>query len=203
MNDKEEYKVHDSVEDFIESLGGPIPWYKRIWYKLSGSSGVFRHSIPFWTTYWFQKIFRKDHIADFEAWELGSHIVDYVYPRLKRYIELERHGYPTAFCDWDEGELGNPFKNKEELEKAVSEGNHYGGGMDGWNEVLRKIMVFIEFEHLENCTVDDERFNEYYRRNGFDLEGYCPYGQPGYKEFRKAYEEGKELFGKFFLAMWD
>lgn len=181
----------------------PDPLPIRVFYRVFGKYGLIRTDIPFWFRETIQKIFRKDHISDSEVWNLNSEIIKFTYPRLKRFIASERLGYPNEFVEYEEGEIGTPFKSKEEYEKAIKDGRHIGGGPDKWEEVLHKIMVFVEFEYIDITTSDDKIYNDYYKRNGFDLKGYCPYGQPGYEEFRRAYEEGLELFGKFFLSFWD
>ena len=100
--------------------------------------------------YFFQKIFRG--FSDQETWNLDTGILEYVYPRLKRYKEIA-FGWPTD------------FESEEE-----------------WKEVLDKIILWIEYQ------IDKRDWLEDFKENGV--------------EYSKYYEEGLNLFNKYWSHFW-
>jgi hypothetical protein len=111
-----------------------------------------------------QRIFRKDHIADLDLFDLDLNLALYIYPRIKAFVKAEKPGYPGYFAEYLESE----WKSREEYDKAVKEGKIAGGGAEAWNAVLQEILFAFEWKVLNEKS--DAEPNERAHR-GFELFG--------------------------------
>jgi len=54
----------------------------------------------------------------------------WIYPRLKKFISMERMGYPGIFSEYSE----NEWANREGYDKAIADGIHLGGAAKRGNK---------------------------------------------------------------------
>lgn len=122
---------------------------KSIFWRTIG----FFENLPYMFKMFFQKVFRKDHVSNNQIWDCCSYLARYIYPRIKRFYEGKRVGYPSAFIEYDEGG-GTGFKNKQKYDQAKKDGWIEGGGPEAWEEVLKEIFFAFEFMKAE----EDNKF---------------------------------------------
>ena len=162
-NHKEDLKTY-TIEEFRSTLfdrSDLTVWdyiSNYTWWPLVRLSGRVYYNIK--KTY--QKIVKGR--ADEEIWDLGSHIVKYVYPRLKEYRDMDRSGFPYN---------GKDICTEEDWIKIV-------------DKMIDAFRIYLEDENAEWT---------YYKDGIFDDEE-C-------SKCMSQMEEGFELFGKHFLALWD
>lgn len=165
-----------------------------------------------------QKVFRKSHTSYREIWNLHSYMAPYIYRKLKEFYDADRVSYPMAFSEYD----GHSWTSKKEYEKEMSEGTIVGGGMDAWNGILEEMLFAFDFythadgrnkkqekkfyerwnlespfekkeenKHVSNLPFLNDGDRVFY--HNFDLE----------REYYNRAQKGAELFGKYFLSLWD
>jgi hypothetical protein len=91
--------------------------------------------------YMLQRIFRSNHIADIDRWNMGFCMARWLYPRIKAFVAQNRHGYPGCFSEYHE----NEWKCREEYDQAVRDGKILGGGAEAWNNILQEILFAFEW----------------------------------------------------------
>ncbi len=115
---------------------------EKLYYRITGKLEYIYWQIR----YFFQRLFRKNHLSDYDAFECVSSIVHKVYPLVKNYYETKRVGYPMDFIEWEEG-CGY---TKEEYEEYKQSGDILGGGPEAWEKVLQEIIFAFEWFLCEN-----------------------------------------------------
>jgi hypothetical protein len=88
-----------------------------------------------------QHVFSKGHISYKDLWSLDFVFAKWMYPRLKRFIASNRHGYPSDFSEY----VDHEWKSREEYDKAISDGRIHGGGMEAWNKILNEMLFWFEW----------------------------------------------------------
>lgn len=200
---------------FVEKLDDwaldniPSPIY-RIPFRIGEFFDTLHH-------YW-QKIFFKSHTSYREIWNLHSYMAPYIYRKLKAFYEADRVSYPMAFSEYDEGS----FPSKDEYEKALKEGTIVGGGFEGWNTALREMLFAFDF-YANADSGDKKQEKRFYKRwnleNPFEekeenkhvssIDFLSDRDRVFYHNFEleQSYYEraqkGAELFGKYFISLWD
>jgi len=196
------------------------------------------HSIK----YTMQRIFRRYHLSDVDVWNLDSTMAKWIYPRLKEYIKMERHGYPSAFSEYDK----NYWRSKERYDEAIKNGKQLGGGPEAWEKVLQEMVFAFEWKlhyndrdtkqiakfckkwdiknpyekNIENkcvryeykclepdlatCTSDEPDLDVKEPDKYVYLHRDVHYYNVKHDiEIGERAQKGFELFGKFFLNLWD
>ena len=184
-----------NLEDLLKEYKEPSPFMRMI-YRIEN---FFKSNIPFFFRDTIQKIFRKDHVSDYEVYEICSVITKFVYPKLKRFAESDFEGTPFAFCDYDE----NAWKSREEYDEAINSGKIVGGEMAAWKAVLKKMLMSFEYENVEQFN--EKGANEFFKKWNYKIDVTCPgwMGLDEYKRFYTDYEEGFLLFGKYLGNLCD
>jgi hypothetical protein len=155
--------------------------------------------VPFRVRCFLEKVFRKDHISDFEIWELGFHITQYVYPRLVKFRALPRMGIPTQFCSSPE-EL---HMEKDKFDELVAKGEIIPGGEKKWNEILDKMIMAFEFDYKDVLFVEKE-LKPFCKKWGYEYKPFDEFIKSD--EYQRLYndvQEGFKLFGQHFQSLWD
>lgn len=88
-----------------------------------------------------QRLFRPHHLSDIDLWNLHSTMAKWIYPRLKRFINMKRMGYPGIFSEYSD----NEWANQESYDKAIADGTHLGGGNEAWEQTLNEIIFAFEW----------------------------------------------------------
>jgi len=197
--------IIEKIDDWaIEYIPGPI----------------YRIPIRIHDFYWygvvsfFQKVFRKSHTSDKEIWNLSHYLAPIIYRKLQAFYDTERVGYPAAFSDYSEYE----WKSKEEYEEKRKSEEIVGGGEDKWNEYLKEMLFAFEFFSLDDTfskkqqkffdkwgLVNPYRKTEDNKRisNLFGTEVILYHDLELEIEYYKRAQRGFELFGKYFMNLWD
>jgi hypothetical protein len=131
----------------------------------------------FYNLYWYKirqtvfKIFRKNHLSDLELWNPYVYIAKRALPLLQAYRNSERHGYPSAFSEWDENAM---TKEKYEEYKNLPEYDAqkiYGGGPEAWDKVLDEMIFALEYAVYESNgkkKKEDYFYKKYYGKTPHD-----------------------------------
>ena len=103
-----------------------------------------------------QRIFRRHHLSDIDLWGFDSTMAEWIYPRLKAFINKERHGFPGIFSEFNK----NEWENRESYDKAIVDGTHLGGGDEAWEQTLQEILFAFEWKlYFENYSTESQRDN--------------------------------------------
>jgi hypothetical protein len=114
--------------------------------------------------------------SDKDCWSLDYTIAKFVLPRLIRLKEM-KHGTPTAFFPKDK------WKYTKKEEKAA---------IKKWEETLDE-MIFA-MDYIANCRES----NYYPKKENPKAKDYAPL-----KKAQARAQSGFELFGKYFMSLWD
>lgn len=88
----EAYRREESLAERTKNiLSCPV---MVLWYKLK--------DIHIKIKYTLQRVFRG--YSDNEVWDLYAHAMEYIHPRFKAFVEMDRHGYPVDMTqkEWEE-----------------------------------------------------------------------------------------------------
>ncbi len=162
--------------------------------------------------YFFQKAFREHHSSDKELWNLYGYIIKFIYPKLLAFQKMERCGYPSAFCNFEDN-MG--FESQEQYDESVAKGEMTGGGPEAWEKVLDEMIFACEYTLHDEY---DKKYKFFYKK--WSLED--PHakkkenesksfidGKPFYfnvkleMEYSKRAQKGIELLGKHMMSLWD
>lgn len=166
--------------------------------------------------WFFQRVFRKNHTSDNQIWDLAYTLIDYIRPKLQAFIDTEKMGYPAIFSEYNE----NEWRSKEEYDKAIKEGKHLGGGPEAWDKVLKEMMFAFDFYHWDGEIKETDFLKKYnledpYEKkpeNKVEMDDNWPdflrdedyyHNLELHREYHRRAEKGLELFGKFFMNLWD
>lgn len=161
--------------------------------------------------YFFQKIFRKNHTSDRELWNLYGVIIKHMYPKLLAFKKLNRAGYPIGFSEFDDS-MG--YTNKEEYDKAIADGDMFGGGMEAWNKILDEIIFACEYTlhdeydkkykfFYEKWNLEDPHEVKEENRSDSLFGGDFYYNVKLDMEYSKRAQNGFKLLGEYMLSLWD
>lgn len=126
---------------------------------------------------------RKRGFDDSELWSLDYTILEFILPRLRRFREKKRWGWPGPCAifdiDWDD------FEALEDSEKADLD----QASIEEWDRMLDKMIRAIELNLkyqglFATYSKETDRLEE------------APY-------LKAEYEEGWFIFIKWFHALWD
>ena len=135
-------KLFKKLDDWaLKYVPGPL-------YRLPTNIKEFYYKLQ----YAFQLVFRKDHVPDRQVWNMYSYLVPYIYPRIKRFIESNRMGYPGIFSEYNE----NEWQCKEDYDEYIKNEKILGGGREAWDKILEEILFAFEFLKAE----EDEKFKK-------------------------------------------
>ena len=162
MKNKEDSSIDKSIWEIIDEKEDPSFPQKieRLFYKI----GYFFKNLYYNTIYLFQKIIRPHHTSDIELWNLDSALAKYLYKKIKAFSDMERHGYPSYFTEYNE----NEWESKEEYGEAVKKGKIGSGSYEAWNKTLDKILLALEYSiHVKDSIGETKKANEWYKKYGF------------------------------------
>jgi hypothetical protein len=118
-----------------------------------------------------------------ELWNLDTAILKFVLPRLRAFVKMKRNGYSDY-----------AFNSQEE-----------------WEDVLQKMLWALEQQIKPDCG--DKKFilvkGKYKWRKLEDGKNKLitlreeKYDSKGLKKHREKVQEGLDLFGKYWLCLWD
>jgi hypothetical protein len=185
------------------------------------------NELPYNIKYFFQKIYRKEHVSDCDFWSLDYHLAKIIYPKLKYFKNSRRVGYPIDFCEFDE----NAWRTKKEYDDAIKKGEITGGGPKEWENTLDKILFSFAWRLSDGLDLNKKDFRWMHRQIGVILKnerkkilgnkkeinelisewrnssykGYSIYNYPRnlHKKMDDISFEGTKLFGKYFWSLWD
>ncbi len=115
-------------------------------------------------------------IDPFDTWSMDVTLAEIILPMLIQ-LKATQHGYPNDFYEGD-------------IEKNIPPGE-IGGGPEAWAAVLDKMIWSFQ-------EIVDDNYMEKLRDDG--------YGREWYEKVQahdEKIQEGLNLFGKFYRALWD
>lgn len=137
----------EKIEDFDDFAFK----YLRPFYRL------FKTYIPdfkFWLKRNFQRLVRKNHLADVDTWNMCHTIGPNILKNLQAFYDYEGHGHPAYFSEWGyegctdtHGGLGI---TKEEYEEYKAKGIYGGGEMEAWKATVKEMIFAFEYNTLES-----------------------------------------------------
>lgn len=122
--------------------------------------------------YFFQKMFRSHHTADYELWGLGDHLAKIILPKLIAFRNMNLHGHPIDFSEWEEehGDYGGIGITKVDYDKAIESGDMVGGGLDKWLETLDEMIFSLEYmlyhDGYDNKGQPSRKRRMFYKKHG-------------------------------------
>lgn len=105
--------------------------------------------------WFFQKILRPDHVSDCELWNLGNHLAEIIYYKLKRFKRMERHGYPIGFSEYNPDDPAWP--SKKAYDADIKSGKIVGGGPDMWEKYIDEMIFAFGWQLAEGEWKKSER----------------------------------------------
>ncbi len=142
---------------------------------------------------WELKAFYQRRVRGFddsELWSLDHTILEFILPRLKRFREKARHGWPGP-----ESIFGVSSEYVESLSEETR-ANLDQCSIDEWNRMLDKMIRAIQLQiEYGGIFIKD---NPEYKDGDTDLETYV-----NAPELEAEYKEGWALFIEWFHALWD
>jgi hypothetical protein len=115
-----------------------------------------------------QRLFRPHHLSNIDLWGFQYTMAKWIYPRLKKFISMERHGYPGIFSEYCE----NEWANREGYDKAIADGIHLGGGSEAWEQTLNEIIFAFEwmlhFDEYKDRTQQDKFCKKWNIKNPYE-----------------------------------
>lgn len=150
--------------------------------------------------YFFQRLFRG--YSDPEVFGCYSYLAKFIYPRIKAFVESDKHGTPVIM-----------FSDPQKIEHSDEE---YKEAEKNWQEVLNKILFAFEWILYDDLNLSkkemkafEEKYGdiheekeEYKRENSFFKDDFY-FNTKLYEELNEKCQEGLELFGKYFRNLWD
>lgn len=135
--------------------------------------------------WFFQRLFRG--YSDCDLWNLDYHLAKIILKRLKAFKKMERKGIPSTLNSFDE-----------------------------WNKILDKMIFSFEFIRSdygwdENFIWHDEIWEKLEKKEKImninigdkDFYSDIKFNAEKHDEYYQKYEEGMELFSKYFGSLWD
>lgn len=197
---KEETK--EKIEDWaLDHLPG---WMWR-------AKGMYK-SFLMWTKHYFQKVFRKNHISDYDCWGLSTPLAKTIRRHLQAFLDAPRVGYPFDFSNWEDfPEEVLSIKTEEEYYKKYP-----GGGKERWNHYIREMIFAMDYALVDLGVYEKE--NEWFYKkysitmDDFHKEKSTLWGNENWftymnedvqNSFYERYEIGMKYFAKYFLNLWD
>ena len=161
--------------------------------------------IRFSIRYFMQRLFSPHHLSEWDFYNLKYTMAEWIYPRLKKFINMERHGYPGIFSEYDE----NEWDSWETFDIIAGGANHIGGGGEEWERRLQEMLFAFEWLlYFDDYKSDTHRSNFCKRwniKNPYEknLENKTIQSNNLDDEMHERAQKGFELFGKHFLNLWN
>lgn len=131
----------------------------------------------------------KIRIDPWDTWSMDHTLALIIIPLLKQ-LKDTSHGYPADLVRVG-GEEYEDQRSFDFYTETLKEYKNYGA--DCWTDILNKMIW--SFEQIANDTWEDLFFKGLGKNMVFD--------RHGYEEYTRRIEEGLELFGKYYRALWD
>ncbi len=156
FGDDEGFKVED-FDDFMWKYLRPIRTIYKRWIP----------DFRFWARETFQRITRKNHVSDCDAWDCGHTMAPYILKHLKAFLKYSKehgHGYPMYFSNFepnddDPNRCSGLNMTKDEYDKAMEEGRYGGGEMDAWHATITEMIFAFEYSMFSgSCDKDEDNF---------------------------------------------
>jgi len=175
-----------------------------IWHKIS--------SAGYEVKYFFQRIFRKSHLADMDNWECVYYIVKDALRRVKSFRASNRHGHPgslNSMEEWDK--ILDEIILKLELWFKLFAGGDYESMCieHGWEyprakKIENKSVDYL-FEGKDGTGVQTDDLDYDIKNPDYTYRGrqVLYYNAKAFEELQKIADEGLQLFAKWLPGMWD
>jgi len=124
------------------------------------------------TRMFLQKVFRLNHLSDFDIWEAQISMARRILPILHAFRKYDRSGFPSIYSEYEE----NAWGTKEEYDKAIEEGRMIGGGEKRWLQDVDHIIRSVEYVAWEGT----KKINKWYLDN-FGIDPYSEDERNKYK----------------------
>ena len=190
------------VGDVVHCWGfdfSPLKWWEKLYLK------------PKWWArdvgYFFRKQGQRirDGFPSEESFDFHSHCAKWSLPRLKQ-LRNNLNGYPMFFME----EADDLNSTRQLYFDFIKDVTVVKTGSQRWEEILDKIIWSMEnhdnepdpiyppgYDHRQIVTSVNER------STGYDVMDKRPIDWTPCVEHNKRVQEGFELFGKYFLNLWD
>lgn len=165
---------------------------------------LIKTEIPYRIRMTLQKIFREDHYSDNEAWDFFSHNTKWALPKLVA-LKDNKQGYPADLTEESWRYVLNEiifafmfqtyddYEEKTKLEKRLVK--------ELIIEPFGDVREYISGDlHFEDCTDKDK---EGYVEVKFDKMKVDEEKRETFMELYKRMQKGFELYGKYYLNLWD
>jgi len=144
--------------------------------------------------YFFQRIFRKNHITDIEMWNCYVYLAKFILPRLQAFRNQDIHGYPNDI---------NSISNSRTV--ANKDDEEFKEGLKDWFKKIDEMIFAFEYALSDDSDKSGANFYiKYYGENPYKIiDGQF---QNNYEIIQEAHNralKGFEYFGQYFLHLWD
>lgn len=171
------------------------PWYQKLWSWLACQGTHLWHRCLSPASVW-RRFFRfcqrrRRGFDDGELWDLHSTIMEFTLPRLRRFREVSRVGWPGPEAIFDishEKFEGLSNEEKEDLNQR---------SLEEWDRMLGKMIRAHELWLREHGSL-------FIKENPDWREG-DPWGEKYVEdpEAEAEFEEGWKIYQEWFFALWD
>ena len=111
--------------------------------------------------YVLQRIFRSNHLADVDIFNLNSYLANKILNGLYAFKKMNKRGYPACFSEYSE----HCGYTKEEYEKAKEKGEVIGGEEKKWEEYIDEMIYAFEYVKADSNYKFEKKFFEKYNCN--------------------------------------
>ena len=110
--------------------------------------------------YFFQKIFRKNHISDIEMWNCYVYLAKFILPRLKAFRTQDIHGFPDDV---------NSISNSRIV--AAKDDEQFKEGLEEWLEIIDEMIFAFEYAlYGDSSDKNEEKFYiKYFGENPYKV----------------------------------
>jgi hypothetical protein len=148
----------------------------------------------------FQRIVRKNHAADVDLWSLDFHIAKILLPKLEAFRNQKFHSYPPAFNSPAHYVLDEE-KDTQDIHGKTNE------GLQTWLNILDEIIYAFRWNVYANWERDTKKerafYLHYFEQDIPNLDYHHYYDSKLVKKAADRAQKGFELFGKYFICLWD
>ena len=130
--------------------------------------------------------------GDADIWNMSDFLAEFLYKMMDRFIKSDRIGCPVEFGDDDEAPKGIP--GWEDILVKIRDG--FKAADDIVSDNCPEEYPYIGVDYILNPELQSEEHKQ-------KVSDWFDKHQIWYDERRKTFEEGMDLFKKYFFALWD
>ena len=145
---------------------------------------------------------RKYDFKDVEIWNADITMAEFNYQLLKKFKKMKRHGYPGEICpEADTPEKWEKLINKfiKTFRRIINDFNDspLSNALDKMHKEHPEYSKFKFIKQKDGTYIDDPRSDKLYDQYVTEKV------KTKEKQYREKINKNMELFGKYFLHLWD